>query len=82
MHVLKNVEEAFAELRRDGSRPVRARVGDMTVEIHVVPDASSGKTAAELFRDIGPWDGESEEEIAELLAEARRGGGRREVPPL
>ena len=80
--MLKNLEEAVAELKRNQNRPVRARIDDLTVEIHVVHEPATGKTAAELFDEIGPWEGESTEEIMRLLAEARRQGGRREVSNL
>ncbi len=80
--MLKNLQEAVAELKRDGSRPVRTRIDDLTVEIHVVQEPLTGKKAADLFGEIGPWEGESTEEIMRLLSEARRRGGRREVRDL
>jgi hypothetical protein len=80
--VLKNLQEAVAELKRDGSRPVRTRIDDLTVEIHVVQEPLTGQKAADLFGEIGPWEGESTEEIMGLLSEARRRGGRREVRDL
>jgi hypothetical protein len=80
--VLKNLQEAVAELKRDGSRPVRTRIDDLIVEIHVVQEPRTGQKAADLFGEIGPWEGESTEEIIGLLSEARRRGGRREVRDL
>ena len=78
----KTIEEVVEQLKRDPSHPVRARLGGLTVEVRAVADPPSGRTAAELFGEIGPWAGETTEEILELLAEARRQGGRRNVADL
>ncbi len=61
---------------------MRARIEDLTVEIHVVQEPLIGQKAADLFGEIGPWEGESTEEIMGLLSEARRRGGLREVRDL
>ncbi len=45
----------------------RTRIDDLTVEIHVVQEPVTGKMAADLFGEIGPWEGESTEEIMGLL---------------
>ena len=44
-----------------------------------LPPAGS---AAELFAQVGPWAGETTEEILAILAEARRQGGQRQVAEL
>jgi hypothetical protein len=40
------------------------------------------QTAADIFEELGPWAGETTEEILQVLAEARRTGGQRKVPEL
>jgi hypothetical protein len=55
------------------------RLGDLTVEVRAVAEPPAGKSAAELFAAVGPWEGETTEEILAILAEARRHGGQRSV---
>ena len=76
------LEEVVAQLKRDPGHPVRAKVGDLTIEVRAVDGQGSGKSAADLFAALGPWAGESTEEILRVLAEARRSGGQRSVPEL
>lgn len=78
----KTIEEVVEQLRRDPSHPVRARLAGLSVEVRAVPDPPSGRSAAQLFAEVGPWAGETTEEILALLAEARRQGGRRTVADL
>ena len=82
MLVFKTIEEAVEQLRRDPTRPVRARVGDLTIEVTAVTEEASGRSAASVFAEIGPWEGETTEELLAILAEARRSAGRRPAPDL
>jgi hypothetical protein len=79
--VTKTLDEALNELKRDPARPVRADVQGMTVEVRVVTQPAKG-SAAELFDRVGPWAGETTDEILSILAEARRTGSRRDVAEL
>jgi hypothetical protein len=76
------LEEAIEALKRDPTHPVRARVDDLTVELRAVPESQKGKSAADAFREIGPWEGETLEELLTFFAEARRQGGSRPIPDL
>lgn len=80
--MVKTIEEAVEQLRRDPTRPVRARVGELTIEVTAVTEKASGKSAASVFAEIGPWEGETTEELLAILAEARHRGGQRPVPDL
>lgn len=80
--VVKTIEEAVEELKRDPTHPVRTQLGGFAVEIRAVAAPAPEKSAAQTFADIGPWVGETTAEILELLARARREGGRRSVPRL
>jgi hypothetical protein len=53
-----------------------------TQEIAAVPESPEQQTAADIFAELGPWAGETTEEILHVLAEARRAGGQREVSEL
>jgi len=82
------LDQAVEALKRDPTHAVRARVDDLTVEIRAVPEgptrqlAPGEKSAADVFREIGPWEGETLDELLEFFAEARRRGGSRNVPGL
>jgi len=76
------LEELVAQLKTDPGHPVRARVGDLTIEFRAIDEHGAAQSAADVFAELGPWAGESTEEILHLLAEARRSGGRRSVPEL
>jgi hypothetical protein len=80
--VPKTIEEIVEQLRRDPGHPVRATLGGMTVEVRAVPDLQEVASAAELFAAIGPWAGETTEEILAILAKARAQGGHRAVADL
>ena len=78
----KTIDDVVEQLKRDPSHPVRATLSGLTVEVRAVPDSPGDKSAAELFAAIGPWAGETTEEILSILAKARRQGGQRTVADL
>jgi hypothetical protein len=73
----KTIEEVVEQLKRNPSQPVRATLGGLEVEVRAVPDLSVDRSAAELFAAVGPWAGETTEEILAILAKARAQGGQR-----
>lgn len=76
--IAKSLEEAIEWLRLDPVHPVEAIVGDLRVEVRV----KEPRSAADLFREVGPWEGESTEDLWKRLAEERRLGGSGEPPAL
>jgi hypothetical protein len=76
--IAKSLEEAIEWLRLDPVHPVEAIVGDLQVEVRV----KAPRSAADLFREVGPWEGESTEDLLKRLAEERRLGGSGEPPTL
>ncbi len=78
----KTLEEAFQQLKRAPAEPVRVTIEGLTVEVRVVPDLPVNRSAAELFAEIGPWEGETTDEMLQFLAESRRRGSQRAVPEL
>jgi hypothetical protein len=76
--IAKSLEEAIERLRRDPVHPVEAVVDDLRIEVRVKPLRS----AADLFREVGSWEGESTEELWQRLAEERQRGGSGEPPAL
>ena len=78
----KTLEELVEQLKRDPGHPVRTRLGDLTIEVRAVAEPRADKSAADLFAEVGPWAGETTDEILAILAEGRRQGGQRPVPEL
>ena len=76
--IAKSLEEAIERLRRDPGHPVEAVVGDLRVEVRV----KAPRSAADFFREVGPWEGESTEELMKRFEEERRRGGSGEPPAL
>jgi hypothetical protein len=64
------LDQAVEALKRDPTRAVRARVGDMTVELRAVPDSPPAveRSADDALREVGPWEGETYEELVALFA--------------
>jgi len=79
---MKTLNEAVRQLKRRPKHPVRATVDGLIVEVRVVLPAQDDRSAAELFAQVGAWQGESTDEMLEFLARARRGGSQRPVPDL
>lgn len=80
--MVRTIEEAVEQLKRDPTQPVRTRVGDLTIEVRAIEEPTSGRTAAAVFAELGPWEGETTEEVLAILAQARHRGGQRPVPEL
>jgi hypothetical protein len=74
-HLPRNLEEAVAELKRDPSHAVYARIDDLDVEVRVVADGARTGGDDVLGR-VGPWKGESTEELLRVLREARESDER------
>ena len=75
------LEEALARLKRDPIHPVRAHVDDLDVELRAVPfRRREGPGLGTRMAALGPWQGESTEEIIRILREGREVGGRAAPP--
>jgi len=82
-HIPTSLGEAPAELKRDPANAVRARVERMDVELRVVPPSPPFVAGlGDWMAAAGPWQGETEDEILEILREARRAGGSAEPPEM
>jgi hypothetical protein len=75
-HIVQGIENAVSELRRDPSQPVTAEIEGLVVEMRYL----RRETLGDLFRQVGPWEGESQEELLRRLREARESGGSKEMP--
>jgi len=85
------LDQAIQALKRDPTHPVRVKVDEeLTVEVRALPAAGDEarapvsekkKTAADVFREIGRWEGETGEELDALFANIRQRSNR-QVPDL
>ena len=68
------LDQAVEALKRDPTHTLRARVGDMTVELRAVPDSVPAieRSAADAVREVGAWEGETYEELVALFAGVRQ----------
>jgi hypothetical protein len=74
------LEDALAALRRDPMHPVRVHVEDMDVELRAVRTPEPEIPLGDYLASLGPWEGESTEQLLEILREGRRMGGSKEPP--
>ena len=78
-----SLEEALAKLKRDPANAVHARIDGMDVELRAVPPSpSTDEKLGDWMASAGPWQGETEEEILEILRDSRRAGGSAEPPEM
>ena len=75
--------DAIKALKRDPAHPVLAKVDEeLTVEVRAVAPAPALKrSAADVFREVGRWEGETGEELDALFADVRERSNR-PVPGL
>ena len=80
-HLPISLEEAVAELRRHPGATVHARLHDLDVELRAVatPVHAPEMKLGDWMASAGPWQGETEEEILNILRQTRRAG---ETSPL
>ena len=71
----RNLEEAVAELKRDPSQAVHARVDNLEVELRVVAD-DLAPAGDDVLGGAGPWKGESTEDLLRVLRQARESDDR------
>jgi hypothetical protein len=77
------LDEAIQALKRDPTQPVRVRVDEeLTVEVRAVdPAVAPRRSAADAFRELGRWEGETGAELDALFADVRQRSNR-QVPDL
>ncbi|MEI9954315.1 MAG: hypothetical protein WDO74_36435 [Pseudomonadota bacterium] len=77
------LERAIQALKRDPTHPVRVRVDEeLTVEVRVVePTAVPRRSAADAFRELGRWEGDTGTDFDALFADIRQRSNR-QVPDL
>jgi hypothetical protein len=72
-HRPKTIEEAVAELKRDPSHPIRLVVDGIEIELRRPPAAGvvagprDQSNLGDRIAAFGPWQGESAEELLEIL---------------
>ncbi len=62
----RGIDQAILELRRAPQKPVVAEVDGLVVELRY----KGRRTADDIFDEVGPWEGESVDELRQLIEEA------------
>jgi hypothetical protein len=72
------LDDAIKALKRDPAHPVLVKVDEeLTVEVRAVaPRGEPRKSAADAFREVGRWEGETGEELDALFADVRQRSNR------
>lgn len=74
----RGIENAVAALKEHPERTVTAEIDGLVIELRF----RGQRTADDLFREVGLWEGESYEELRERIDQGRRDGGSKEPPKL
>ncbi len=78
----ENIEEAVAELKRHPAKTVRAACGDFAVELRAISPPAATARLGDSLASLGPWEGETTEELISRLRQAREAGGCADPPAL
>jgi hypothetical protein len=72
------LDDAIKALKRDPAQPVLVKVDEeLTVEVRAVsPVPALKRSAADVFREVGRWEGETGEELDALFADVRQRSNR------
>ena len=74
----RTLDEAIAQLRKEPTLPVQAEIDGLTVELRCLDAPPAGdRSAAAVFEELGPWEGELYEQIHAIVSLARREGASR-----
>ena len=76
------MEEAVAELKRDPSHPVHARVDGLDLELRIIPSNETQPGVGSRLAAIGPWEGVALEDLMRILREGRESGGSAAPPEM
>ncbi|HEY4592665.1 MAG TPA: hypothetical protein VIJ61_09680 [Thermoanaerobaculia bacterium] len=69
-----DLQAAIEELKRDPNRPVQAHLDDFDVELRALAPKERPVNLGEFLAGLGPWEGESLDELLARLREARKAG--------
>lgn len=72
------LDDAIKALKRDPAHPVLVKVDEeLTVEVRAVaPGPTLKRSAADAFREVGRWEGETGEELDALFVDVRQRSNR------
>ena len=63
----RGIEQAILELRKEPEKPVVAEVDGLVIELRYQGE----RTADDIFDEVGAWEGETAEELRELIHSSR-----------
>ncbi len=75
----QQLDEAIQALKRDPTLPVRVRVDEqLTVEVRAITtEVAPRGSAADAFRRLGRWEGETGADLDALFSDVRQRSNRR-----
>lgn len=82
MPAFNNLRAAMNHLKKDPSSPVCASVDNLHMEIRALAPKERPADLREYLAELGPWEGESLDELLTRLKEARQSGGSAKPPYL
>jgi hypothetical protein len=71
-YVPTTLEDAVEQLRREPLRSLRIAVNDVELEVRLVGDEPVADRSKDVLAGIGPWEGESTDELLRIIHEGRR----------
>jgi hypothetical protein len=77
-----SLEEAVAELKRDPSHPVHARVDGLDLELRIIASNETQPAFGARLAAIGPWEGVALDDLMKILREGREAGGSAAPPEM
>ena len=77
-----SLDKALEKLKERPNTSVRTRLRGMDVEIRIAPKKSPQKGLGDLLASLGPWAGETAEEMARFIENTREQGICEDPPNL
>jgi hypothetical protein len=72
MTTFHDLQAALEQLKRNPSRPVQVHADDLDIELGAFVPKERPADLGAFLADLGPWEGESLDELLTRLREARK----------
>ena len=74
--MVRGIDAAVAELKEHPDQPVTAEISGLVIELRY----RGRRTADDIFKEIGPWEGETYEELRDQMTRETGNGEAKVVP--
>jgi hypothetical protein len=72
--IFRDLHTAVEELKREPSHPVQVHIDGLDIEIRALAPKQRPVDLGAFLSDLGPWEGESLDELLARLRKARKSG--------